>query len=182
VRNLCLDWHRREFGRNRVFASIARLGKLEQEVFRLRFLEGLSAEETLLAFSPAFRPLGATEIAEAAERVHAALTPRQRWLLEVRRPKVFQSMGRPVESGRATPLEVTDPAPDPETAVLLGQQKDALSRALARLSKRDRLLLRLRFEQELTLAQIARFTGRPSPQQADREIRELLERLGKELA
>src|SRR6266704_1525798 len=47
VRNLCMDWHRKEFGRHRVFQSIAKLGALEQEIFRCIYEQGLSQDESL---------------------------------------------------------------------------------------------------------------------------------------
>ncbi len=34
VRNLCLDWHRKQFGRPRFFKSISRLSGFDQQVFR----------------------------------------------------------------------------------------------------------------------------------------------------
>src|SRR5690348_6219255 len=47
VRNLCLDWHRKEVGRNRVFQSIAKLGPLDQEIFRCVYEQGLSQDQSL---------------------------------------------------------------------------------------------------------------------------------------
>lgn len=181
VRNLCLDWHRKEFGRQRVFKSITRLGPLEQEVFRLRFVERLSLEETCQSLAPTLSPVGANEIAEAEARVLAALNERQRWLLEVRRSRIFESIQQSGESDGSAPAQILDPGPDPETMAMLSQQKAALGQALRRLSLPDRLLLRLRFEQGLALSQIARLTGRNSPQEVDRRIRHLLEKLGKEV-
>ena len=48
VRNLCLDWHRQEFGRHRVFESVSRLSALDQEIFRAIFVECLPVEEAYL--------------------------------------------------------------------------------------------------------------------------------------
>ena len=42
-RNFCVDWHRQEFGRHRVFESVSRLPALDQEIFTRVYLEGLSA-------------------------------------------------------------------------------------------------------------------------------------------
>ena len=33
VRNLCVDWQRKEFGRPRMFRSVAQLSQLDQDVF-----------------------------------------------------------------------------------------------------------------------------------------------------
>jgi RNA polymerase sigma factor (sigma-70 family) len=45
VRNLCLDWHRKENGRHRVFGFVARRSATDQLLFEAVFRRGLSAEE-----------------------------------------------------------------------------------------------------------------------------------------
>ena len=62
----------------------------------------------------------------------------------------------------------------------LEESRGALGRALARLSKRERLLVRMRFEQELTLDQIARLLNLGNAQRADRQIKMILTRLREE--
>ncbi|HWP55119.1 MAG TPA: sigma-70 family RNA polymerase sigma factor, partial [Pyrinomonadaceae bacterium] len=47
VRNSCLDWRRREFGRERPFRSISRLSDFDQEVFKQVYERGVPATETL---------------------------------------------------------------------------------------------------------------------------------------
>jgi RNA polymerase sigma factor (sigma-70 family) len=78
-------------------------------------------------------------------------------------------------------LEIVDPRPGPEALAVLEERKAALSRALDRLSKPERLLVRLRFEQELTLEQIARLLDLGNAQRADRRLKEILARLREEL-
>jgi DNA-directed RNA polymerase specialized sigma subunit len=48
---------------------------------------------------------------------------------------------------------------------------------MSKLSPQEQLLLRLRFEQDLTLQEIARIAGLKDAQSADRNIRALLERV-----
>src|SRR5205085_1351816 len=55
--------------------------------------------------------------------------------------------------------------------------KEVLGRALSRLTKPERLLVKLRFEDELTLEQIAGLLGLGNAQRADRQIKEVLARL-----
>jgi RNA polymerase sigma factor (sigma-70 family) len=64
----------------------------------------------------------------------------------------------------------------------LSERRAALDRALEQLSKRERLLVRLRFEQELTLEQIANLLDLGNAQRADRQIKELLARLRVDLS
>ncbi len=179
VRNLCLDWRRQEFGRQRIFHSVEQLSRLDQEVFRCIHLQGLSAEDAFLTLHPRIPDLRAEQVSESLERLHHALTPRQRWLLSVRtlRPE-------PIGDGFTEPsggLQVADPAPGPEDAAALRETRDALARALAGLPAAERLLIRLRFEQELTLEQVGHLSGLGSAQSADRRLREILERLRREL-
>lgn len=181
VRNLCLDWHRREFGRERIFQSVARLSSLDQAVFRCVFLQGLSEEETLFLLQPRFPSLTGNGVGESEERLRQALSCRQLWLLEVRRPRPVQLLDAEAESNGPPPVQLADPGPDPEALAVRSQQQGALQRALARLPRADYLLLRLRFDRGLTLQQISELTGAGSPQKADRRIREIVERLRREV-
>jgi RNA polymerase sigma-B factor len=75
-----------------------------------------------------------------------------------------------------------DEGPGPEALAAFRELRDELRRELAKLMPRDRLVLRLRFEQELTLSAIARLTGAGSPQAVDRWIRDVLQRLRRNLS
>ena len=80
VRNLCLDWHRQEFGRHRIFESVARLPALDQEVFKRVLVDGLSSGEAHLTLAPRFPGLTLEGLGQSIMRVEHALTARQRWL------------------------------------------------------------------------------------------------------
>jgi len=179
VRNLCMDWHRREFGRHRVFRVIGQLSSLDQEVFRQVYERGLLQDDTLLILGPRFRGLSSQQIAESVERIQVRLTPRQRWLLAVRHMKPTGNRGNNEE---ATPMpDPSDPQPDPEQRAVAEERIEALRRGLDRLPSRERLLLRLCFEQELTLEEVARVLGLQDAQGADRQIKQALEHLRKEI-
>ncbi len=175
TRNLCLDWRRQEFGRHRVFQSVARLPALDREVFRCVYEQGMAPEETFLSLRARFSRLEREQVAESEERIRGSLTPRQIWLLGTRRPRMESLEGASEEEEPAKELQ--DLRPNPEAQAAVSEERAALAQALSRLSKPDRLLLRLRFEQGLTLDQVARLTGIGGPQAADRRIREVLERL-----
>jgi RNA polymerase sigma factor (sigma-70 family) len=182
VRNLCMDWHRHEFGRERVFQSVSRLGPLDQEVFSCLFLQEMSPEQTVLSLQPRFPSLTKSLVDEIEDRLRSSLSSRQLWLLEVRRPKCTQLVEFGAEGNGPPPRQIADPGRDPEALAVLNEQIGALQRGLALLSKRERLLIRLRFEHGLTLEQIARLAGLGSPQEADRKIREILEGLRRKLS
>ena len=179
VRNLSLDWRRREFGRHRVFESIQRLPALEHEVFHCVFEQGLSAVEAFLSLRAKVPGLDEQRVEQAVERIHSLLTPRQLWLLHADRPELPAGALEP--DGVETPLDerVADSRPNPESLAAWNEERTNLSRALALLSRDDRLFLRLRYEQELTLEKVAKVTGLKDAQAADRRIREILARLQK---
>lgn len=181
TRNLCLDWHRREFGRHRVFESVARLATLEQEVFRGLFVDLLPLEETFLKLRPRYPALTMEKVRQAAARVQQALTPRQRWLLVARRQRGLAGAERSLEECEAACRLVPSQMPNPETWAALQEERACLRRALSRLTARDRLLVGLRFERGMTLEGIARLLQLDNVQRADREIRAVLERLRRAL-
>jgi DNA-directed RNA polymerase specialized sigma24 family protein len=78
----------------------------------------------------------------------------------------------PGESGAAGTLE--EPGPGPDELALQAQQQSRLQAALSRLPPQQRLLLRLRFEQDLTLAEVARLTRQQDPFRANRQIQAAL--------
>lgn len=84
VRNLCLDWRRKEFGRPRRFRAISRLSGFDQEVFGCVYERGVSAEETLRLLQSKFPDVTSERVAESRERIEQELTTKQRWLLSVR--------------------------------------------------------------------------------------------------
>ncbi len=177
VRNLCLDWHRKEFGRHRIFQSIGRLGHLEQEVFRLSYLRGFHKEECFFELRTTHPALTREQVDASLERVEEALTPRQRWLLEARNPRVESLEADRGEVHEGLERQIPDSRPNPQGLVAMEEQQRALARALGWLSRSERLLLKLRYDRGLTLLQIAGLMRLKDAQTADRRIREVLERL-----
>jgi RNA polymerase sigma factor (sigma-70 family) len=120
-------------------------------------------------------------VAESRDRIEQQLTADQRWRLGIRSARRAQGGGTTVQEAEAPPVEIADPRPNPEALAIIGERRGTLRRALARLSKGERLLVRLRFEQELTLEQIARVLNLGNAQRADRQIKMILTRLREEL-
>jgi RNA polymerase sigma factor (sigma-70 family) len=182
VRNLCLDWHRQEFGRHRIFQSIARLDKLEQAIFRCIFEQGFTQDECLNFLLADYPHLTMDMLEAGVERVRGALTDRQLWLAGARRhstvPLESDQEGKP---GKSAP-EPADPAPTAESLLVANEQRDALEIALGRLSKPEKLLVKLRFDEELTLKDIASLLGLKDAQTADRRLRDVIEQLRRALA
>ncbi len=186
VRNLCLDWRRKQFGRPRPFASISRMPQLEGEVFRCRFEQRLSSEETLLVLHPSFPALTMDQLAETEDRVRSSLTPRQLWLLNSRCARDGNQLSQAgvtlAEDEDAPEHEVRDPRPTQEDILYNRQRQQLVNAALSKLPAMDRVVVRLRFQEGLSLEQIARLTGLGDAQRVHRHIANILERLRKEIS
>jgi RNA polymerase sigma factor (sigma-70 family) len=78
--------------------------------------------------------------------------------------------------------EIPDGRPDPESQAVSTEIQATLQKSVARLDGPSRLLIHLRFEQGLTLEQVARISGLSDAQTADRRIRSVLGVLRKEIA
>jgi len=172
--NLCIDWRRKQRGRFRPIRAIAQLPELEQLVFRYMYVRGMRRSDCLRTLESRYPGLTEKQLSEINARLFVQLTPQQRW----------QAATRMAVSGpQADPmtLDLTDPsvpleyaAPGPEDLAQTDQEHERLAAALARLPSQQRLLLRLRYEQGLTLAEVARLTGLHDPFRAHRQTQAAL--------
>lgn len=182
VHNLCRDWHRQEYGRHRVFKSIARMETLDQDIFRCIFEQGLTQDESLSFLLPRHPQLTLAELEAGVERVRSALTERQTWLAGARRRVLMPLESDPQADPRESAPELVDPAPSAESRMVMDEQQEALEGALRGLSKPERLLIKLRFERGLTLQETASLLDLKDAQTVDRRQREVIEKLRKFMA
>ena len=153
----------------------------DQEVFSCIYERRISVEEALQLLQKNFPGVTSEHVAESRERIEEALTTNQRWRLSIRSRRRPERSGTTVEDVETSLIEIPDPRPNPERQALLTEKRGALDRALDHLSKRERLLMRLRFEEELTLEQIAGLLKLGNAQRSDRQIKEILARLREDL-
>jgi RNA polymerase sigma factor (sigma-70 family) len=179
VRNLSLDWYRKQVGRHRKFESVERLPLLHQEIYRFRYQEGRSLDETYLALRGRFPQLTSDAVSDADAELRQSLSSRQEWLLVARRSDTVTLDS--TDSTDSPPIDLADPTRGPEACAISHEEWQRLGRGLAKLDAPERLLLQLRFGRGATLAKIARLVGLPDAQTADRRIRATLDRLRKEL-
>ena len=177
VYNLCRDWRRAQRPRRHQFRSITKLPFLEQEVFHLHFERGMSSREALEELRPLFPRLSEARLAATIERLSSRLTPRQNWLLQMRHPRLVPLINPVAEGDPTGERQIPNGGPGPEVLASRREQAELLDRALDSLSASDRLILRLRFEQDSTLQEIAQALGLKNAQAADRRIRSALEEL-----
>jgi len=176
ARNLCYDWHRRHGGRHRPFKSIQCLSSVELEIYRCRFERGFSEAETLDHVRPMSPYLDHDQLALIEDRIEISLSSRQRRILSARRsaaaivnPAVLD------EHSEKTVAEMASPSP--ECLAVSHQQKMQLKRSVSQLPPDERLVLQLRFEENLSLDEIARLTGLGDAQRVHRQLGAILKKL-----
>lgn len=178
ARNLCFDWHRARSGRPRPFKAFQRLSPLELEVYTCRFERGLSQEETLQRLEVEFPGVSLTGLATIEAQLQGSLSSRQHWIMSARRQSAFSTAvttaGDEAENGS---VEVADTRPDPEVQVADREQQACLEKCLASLPAEERLIIQLRFEQDLSLDEIAGLCGLGGAQRVHRRIAAILKKL-----
>jgi RNA polymerase sigma factor (sigma-70 family) len=157
VRHLSISWARSVEGRRRLFKSIERLPRFEQRVFELYFWHGASPSEMHGHLRdeqqddvPLFR------VFDALSNVFDHLDVNQRWRLASR----LARDRTPVPVGSAHPefgpgFEPIARETSPEQALLLKEQAIQFECAFESLAPRDRLVLQLRYEEALSLTEVA---------------------------
>jgi len=153
VFNLCVDWHRKEFGRATLLPAITTLPAFDQSVYHLVIEQGMDKETCFQMLRADFPDLTRELVAKAAGRIFTLMTPRQRWQLAIR------NHGRlaPMRNGRRDSVDrLCDPGFTPEAEAQSRQELDILQQAISQLPAGQRLLLRLRFQEGLSLKTIAK--------------------------
>jgi RNA polymerase sigma factor (sigma-70 family) len=174
ARNLCLDWYRKEHGRYRVFGSVAQRSAADQLLFELVFRRDFSVEEAREELSRRGVDLSFAAVEERISDLRRCMSSRQLWLLSS-----GKTLPDSIDSGEEETYvaEPADPAPDPEALFALRETHKQVSAALGSLTDSDRLLVRLRYHEGLTLQQVARLVGLKDAQTADRRLRDIIDHL-----
>ena len=156
VRNVTVDWVRTRAGRRRLFECIKRLDRRDQEVFELYYWQERSPSAIADALATGRgEPVSLTDVFDALERIERALSERQRaelvsWTMRAR------PMARFDAQTDDAPLDVASAEPDPERGLRVRRFDAALAAALARLPREDAAIVRLKFVQGLSNAEIER--------------------------
>ena len=177
-RNLCFDWHRKQSGRKRIFKSLHSLSQLDLDVYACRFECGLSVEETLQRLASTFPGLDSSQLAESELRIEQSLNSRQHWILSNRKHTAISADAvLLMEDTGGSFQSIPDTALDQESLVV-GQERSAhLQKCISELPTNEQLLLQLRFDQDLTLEEIAQVAGLGDAQRAHRQISVILKKL-----
>jgi RNA polymerase sigma factor (sigma-70 family) len=151
VFHLCVDWHRREFGRAQMLPAISALPAFDQSVYHLYFEQGLKKEGCFQTLRDEFPDLTVRQLSTSIKRVYGTLTPRQRWKLSLKRG---QRTGGASESIDIDILPAGDPSPDQQLQAV--RERELIEEALQQLTSDQRLVLKLKYRQGLTLKDITR--------------------------
>jgi RNA polymerase sigma factor (sigma-70 family) len=171
VFNLCIDWHRKEFGRVRLLPAISALPVFDQRVYQYCYEEQMSVDECYEMLKSEIPGLLRKQVPDALGRIHALLTPRQRWQLSVRLRGRNRSRTQPSHDSLD---RIPDPAPAPELLARSQEEAEALQRAMSRLTVAQRVLLHLRFHEGLTYERIARMEQLGDAHRARRMVQSAL--------
>ena len=177
VKNLCVSWAWSQDGRKRLFKSIQNLSKLDQRVFELYYWRGFSPAEVEEQLRREAMTVAPGEVFESLERVISSLSANRLWrlasnLLRARRSPSFEELSELA----GVRIEPVASGPSPEEEAVAREARAWLESSLSSLTPRERLVIQLRFEQALTLAEIARTVG-SSQTEVRRAIATGLERL-----
>jgi RNA polymerase sigma factor (sigma-70 family) len=168
--NLCIDFNRQIYGRTREPEKVRALPQLDRQVFHYTYRVGLTRQACLQALCTRFPSVTLGEISEIRGRIHLLLSPRQRWVLSKQRRTQVSLDDPDVNSTEEVSSALQSSEARPDLLVEIEQDHRRLRKAMAHLEPRQRLLLTLRFQQDLTLERVAMLSGISSPSQASREI------------
>lgn len=174
--NLCIDFNRHEKGRIRAPRSVQEMGALEQRVFHCRFGQRMKMSECLQTLQGEFPGLSEVQLAGIIGDLNNRLESRQHWNLKVRQ-RGFISLEDP--EVRLLAEKAEDETWLPERHAQAEQESKRLQAAMARLSTEERLLLRLRFEQNLPFREVALVAGLKNAFQARYLIDKALDQLAR---
>lgn len=185
VRNLATSFGWQRSGRKRLLRSVERLPALEQEVFRWYFWHGLKPSEICerLRRAPTRRATtrratSLVEVLDALETLFAHLSEQRVWHLVagLAAARVPESLDEP--SGATPPIRAA--GPNPEEEVIHGEALARLDEGLTTLPPRQRLVVRLRYDDHLAVTEIAAILG-VTRRQVHRLLGTALDRLRREV-
>lgn len=170
VFNLCVDWHRHEYGRATLLPAVTALPAFDQAVYRLVVEQGMDKESAYQTLRSDYPDLTRDVLRKSVHRVCSILTPRQRWQITVRQHR----RRSPAGSSSMLTDSLPNPSASPEDEFQKQQDLEDLSSAMNSLSSRQRLLLHLRFQEGLSLSRISEMMQLGDSNRAWRQVQSAL--------
>ncbi len=161
VKHLSVSWAWSVHGRRRLFKSIRRLSGRHQRIFELYFWGGLTPSQVREQLSvEEHGEIDLLVVLDALEHIFGNLDSHQTWRLMSQLMRYRETV--PIaDMDTATPIvfEPRDGKADPEHALLRRERQRSIESALASLEPRQRLVLQLRYDDALPLAEVATLLG-----------------------
>jgi len=154
VRHRIVDWVRSQKGRRRLFHAVQDLPAFEQRVFEAYYWDDRRPSEIaelLAAHTGGRADLG--RVLEAVDRIQGILTDRHR----------AELLALTARSSRPAPLDdeavdrIADPAPTPDATLDVARVNASLDAALKQLPAEDAAIVRLKYVEGLTNADVERW-------------------------
>lgn len=162
VRRAAVDYVRSQIGRRRMFGAVRDLDRGHQRVFELYYWNRRPlAEVTEMLRAETGEDVTLDDVLDRLETIERTLTDRHRveLLSLVARSRTPLSID---DGDDETPaIDPIADTPDPETALRVRETEDRLQQVLATLPAEDAAIVRLKFEEGLTRAQIQRLLHLP---------------------
>lgn len=159
VRNLCIDRHRAQHGRRRFPKALLKLSEYDRRVFELYYWKKYSVQE----IDHQVQPRADGGVVSALARIEEVLTR--------------SSLNRVTSSSSETVVPYDDNLlmePDDDNS---GELEVHVNAWLGTLPERERIVVRMRFWEDLTAKQIADLLNIPSEQRVYSILRSALKRL-----
>lgn len=168
--NLCVDWRRKLRGRIRPLCAVNRLPELEQRAYQCLYMQGMDRTESLHILQARFPDLTEQRLSEINARLFSELTQRQRWQAGVRKASMVSLDAAASPDDESPEPYLVEPGPGPDGQAEADEERRLVEAAMQQLPSQQRLLIRMRFEQNLTLAEIARLTGQSDTNRVYRQL------------
>ncbi len=188
TRRTACDYHRKRLGRFGLPERIKDLAKLDQDVFRLFFVDGMSFEAVCHRVRPGGPPLDAETLAGILQRLEGRVSDRvlRRLAYEARAASIGGLSGRMLEylDELRSDLELASRVSTPEFALMEKEACETARRVreeLEKLPAEDQLALKLRFYHGATSGSIAQEMGLGGAERAKTLLRRGLRRLRRAL-
>jgi RNA polymerase sigma factor (sigma-70 family) len=150
------------------------LDKLREDDFRrLRTFDETSGARFSTWLTVTARHLCLDHLRALYGRQRESAQPNRTYPLRSIRRALADSIGPEVDVERI----IDEQSPSLIVQTVVGERDEALRTALTRLESRERLLLALRYDDDLSAARIARIVGLPTPFHVYRQLNTILEKL-----
>lgn len=170
VKRLSINWAWSQEGRDRLFTSISNLSKREQRIFELYFRGGLLPTEIHERLLQEHERIELADVFESLENIFAHLSENKLWKLlsQLNRARQTLSLDETDEE-TGFQIEPVDECDNPEERLMRREENARFEKALESLSVKEKLVLEFRYEETLSVKEIAEML-----KMEEREVKNLL--------